>query len=294
MTVSSMTGFARAEGVHEGRRWSWEVKSVNGRGLEMRFRLPPGLDHIEPGLRKAAAERLSRGSLNAFLSLDKPAGSGLPKVNEAALEEALKLIETIGARIETERPRAEGVLAIRGVIEQDDGEESEETRAALGKALTEGFRNAVEGLQKARRDEGATLKAVLAAQIDDIERLSALARAHAETSPAAIRDRIAAQLKELLANNTVAEERLAQEAAMLAVKADVREELDRLTAHVEQGRALLGSPDPVGRRLDFLTQEFNREANTLCSKAQDMSLKRLGLDLKTVIDQMREQVQNVE
>ncbi len=294
MTVSSMTGFARAEGVHEGRRWSWEVKSVNGRGLEMRFRLPPGLDHIEPDLRKAASARLSRGSLNAFLSLDKPAAAGLPKVNEAALEEALKLIETIGARIETEKPRAEGVLAIRGVIEQDDGEESEEARAALGKALAAGFGDAIGKLAQARREEGGTLRTVLAGQIDEIERLGALARTHAETGPAAIRDRIAAQLKELLASNAVPEERLAQEAALLAVKADVREELDRLGAHVEQARALLSSPEPVGRRLDFLTQEFNREANTLCSKAQDMSLKRLGLDLKTVIDQMREQVQNVE
>ncbi|MEE2692254.1 MAG: YicC/YloC family endoribonuclease [Pseudomonadota bacterium] len=294
MTVSSMTGFARAEGVHEGRRWSWEVKSVNGRGLETRFRLPPGLDHIEPDLRKAAAERLSRGSLNALLSLDKPAAAGLPRVNEAALEEVLKLIEMIGARIETDRPRAEGVLAVRGVMEQDDGEENEEARAALGKALVAGFAGTLDRLAQARRDEGAKLKAVLAAQIDEIERLSALARAHAETSPAAIRDRVAAQLKELLAGAALPEERLAQEAALLAVKADVREELDRLAAHAEQARTLLASPEPVGRRLDFLTQEFNREANTLCSKAQDMALKRLGLDLKTVIDQLREQVQNVE
>lgn len=294
MTVSSMTGFARAEGAHEGRRWAWEVKSVNGRGLEMRFRLPPGLDAIEPALRSAASGKLSRGSLNAVLTLDKPSSGEALKINEAALEEALKLIEIIGARIETAKPRAEGILSLRGVIEQDEGEDSEEARAALAKALVGGFAQAVGSLAAARREEGDKLKAVLAAQVDDVARLAAAARSHADAAPAAIRARIEAQLKDLLTGAPLPEERVAQEAAVLALKADVREELDRLDAHVEQARALLASPEPVGRRLDFLTQEFNREANTLCSKAQDMGLKRLGLDLKSVIDQMREQVQNVE
>ncbi|MEX0643837.1 MAG: YicC/YloC family endoribonuclease [Parvularculaceae bacterium] len=294
MGVSSMTGFARAEGVHEERRWIWELRCVNGRGLEMRFRLPAGLEHLEPALRKAAAEFLSRGSLNATLNVERAAGGPTLKVNEAALEEALKLVEKIRSRIDCEKPRAEGVLNIRGVVEQDDGADDPASREAFGAAIVESFRKGADALRAARAAEGKNLSAVLEAQLDDIARLSSDARANSAASPDAIRARIAAQLAELTAGANIPEERLAQEAALIAIKADVREELDRLVAHLAAARALLREKEPVGRRFDFLSQEFNREANTLCSKAQDLSLKRLGLDLKTVIDQLREQVQNIE
>lgn len=294
MTISSMTGFARVEGAHEGRRWTWELKSVNGRGLEMRFRLPPGLDALEPDLRKTASEFFSRASLNATLNLDKAAAGASLRLNEAALDEALAMIEEVRSRIECEKPRAEGVLNIRGVVESDDGSEDEAARAKFAAAVTASFRQAADALREARRAEGASLVGVLAGQIDMIEKLAGEARGHAAAAPDAIRARIAAQLDDLLAGAAVPQDRLAQEAALLAIKADVREELDRLDAHVAAARALLKDPEPVGRRLDFLTQEFNREANTLCSKAQDMGLKRLGLDLKTAVDRLREQVQNIE
>lgn len=294
MTISSMTGFARIDGAHEAWSWVWEVRSVNGRGLETRFRLPPGHDGLEPALRKAVGETFARGSINATLSLGRAAGAAGLRINEAALDEALRMIERVKGRLDCEKPRPEGVLALRGVIEADDGVLDEEARQALAAALTESFRAALGALKAARLAEGAALATVISGQIDEVERLTGEARASAAASPEAIRARIASQLGDLLAGAGLSEERIAQEAAMLAIKADVREELDRLAAHIAAARELLTAGEAVGRRFDFLTQEFNREANTLCSKSQDLGLKRTGLELKTVIDQMREQVQNVE
>lgn len=293
MALSSMTGFARCEGALGETRWVWEIKSVNGRGLEPRFRLPPGYDFLEQDLRKALAEKFARGSFNVFLSLKGAAVEGAFAVNRAALGSALKLIGEVSALIECDKPRPEGILALRGVVEQESALDDEDARAALAAALTESFRDAAETLAVARRREGAALSDLIGAQLRRIDALTNAARASAEAAPEAIRARIASQLADLLAGN-VTEERLAEEAALLAVKADIREELDRLAAHVEAARAMLREGGAIGRRLDFLTQEFNREANTLCSKAQDMGLKRIGLDLKTAIDQMREQAQNLE
>jgi uncharacterized protein (TIGR00255 family) len=291
--LSSMTGFARAEGVHEGWRFVWEVRSVNGRGLEWRSRLPPGFDALEPMLRSSAKDKLSRGSLNIGLTLNSDRPAAGYTINEAMLSDVIAMIEKIRLRIDCAPPQAEGLLALRGVIEQAEEELSEDAREALFAALLKSFAEALDGLVASRRKEGAALGAVLEANFAFIEQLTKDAAANAAASPAVIRDRIAAQLAELLAG-AVAEDRLAQEAALLAIKADVREELDRLVSHVAAGRALLAKTRPVGRDLDFLTQELNREANTLCSKAQDMELKRIGLDLKRVIDQIREQVQNIE
>ncbi len=293
MAITSMTGFARTEGALNETRWTWEIKSVNGRGLEPRFRLPPGYDFLESDLRKLLAERFSRGSFNAFLSLKGAAVDGAFAVNRAALESAIKLIEEIRLRIDCDRPRPEGVLALRGVVDQETALDDEDSRAELAEKLKATFRVCVGDLVKARRREGEALEALISVQLTSIAALTAVARASTDAKLETIRARIAQQLAELLAG-AVPEGRLAEEAAMLAVRADIREELDRLDAHVEAGRALLNDAGAVGRRLDFLTQEFNREANTLCSKAQDMGLKRVGLDLKTTIDQMREQVQNVE
>lgn len=293
MTLSSMTGFARLDGAIGETRWTWELKSVNGRGLEPRFRLPPGYDFLEGELRKRLASKVARGSFNIFLSLKGAAVDGGFVVNRAALASALALVAEIGKAVDCDKPRAEGILALKGVIDQESALDDEDARAELAAALSKSFEAAADALVAARRKEGTALEALLAKLVDDVERLTALARASAEAAPAAIRDRIASQLADLLAG-AVPQERVAEEAALLAVKADIREELDRLDAHVSAARALLAGGGAVGRKFDFLTQELNREANTLCSKAQDMGLKRIGLDLKTAIDQMREQVQNLE
>jgi len=293
MALSSMTGFARAEGALGETRWVWEIKSVNGRGLEPRFRLPPGYDFLELDLRKAMSEKFSRGSFNAFLSLKGAAVEGAFIVNRAALSSAVKLIEEIRLAVDCDKPRPEGLLALRGVVEQESALDDEDARAALAAALRKSFGEALSLLERARVSEGAAIGALLSSQLDAISALTAQARANADAAPEAIRARIAAQLSDLLAS-AIDEARIAEEAALLALRADIREELDRLAAHVEAGRALIKKGGVVGRKLDFLTQEFNREANTLCSKAQDMALKRIGLDLKSGIDQMREQVQNLE
>ena len=285
-TLSSMTGFARVDGAHEGWRYIWEVRTVNGRGLELRLRLPPGFDGLEPELRKAAKQKLARGSLNVSLNLSSDRPETGYRINEAMLADVLAMMECAP-------PQAEGLLALRGVIGQSDEQLSEDARAALSSALVKSFDDALDRLVAARRAEGAAMAAVLSDHFDTIDQLTREAAANAAATPAAIRDRIAAQLKELL-EGALPEDRLDQEAAMLAIKADVREELDPLASHVEAGRALMAKDCPVGRDLDFLTQELNREANTLCSKAQDMDLKRIGLDLKRTVDQLREQVQNIE
>lgn len=294
MPLSSMTGFARGDGAHDGWRWTLEAKSVNGRAFEPRFRLPAGFDRLEPALRREAAAHVSRGNLNVNLSLSATPGEGALRVNEAALTDALALVRKIAERIECDRPRPEGVLALRGVLESAEGAPDDAALAALDEAILASFRGVLSRLVAMRAAEGRALKDILRNQVDDVARLSAAARASAEAAPAAIRARIERQLSELLAGAPVPADRLAEEAALIALKADVREELDRLDAHVDAAKALLESDEPAGRRLDFLGQEFNREANTLCSKAQEISLKRLGLDLKSAVDQFREQAQNVE
>jgi uncharacterized protein (TIGR00255 family) len=294
MTISSMTGFAREEGVIGDRRWMWEIRSVNGRGLEFRYRGPVGFDHIEGDIRRAVSERFARGSISATLAVDRPDGARAFKVNAAVLDQAIELTEEIVRRTGCERPRADGLLSLRGVIEADDGAADEASREQLAAGIKAGFIKALESLASMRRAEGRALQAIINARIDSIESLTAAARANPGTTLAAIKARLEAMLAELLGGAGIPEERLAQEAALLAIRADVREELDRLDAHIGAARALAGAPDPVGRKLDFLSQEFNREANTLCSKAQDLELKRIGLELKTAIDQLREQVQNIE
>ena len=293
-SLSSMTGFARVDGAHENWRWTWELKSVNGRGLELRCRLPQSFDNLEPDLRKAAKQKLNRGSVNVALSLRTENGEARFQINEAALADAVDMVEKINSKIDCAPSTAVGVLSLRGVIEAADDAENEAARKALSASLLKSFAKAVDALNAVRQSEGAAMSAVLLAQLSDIEQLTADAAALAAATPQAIKQKIEAQLNELLAGAKIPEDRLAQEASVLALKADIREELDRLVSHVEAGRTLLSEKGPAGRQLDFLTQEFNREANTLCSKTQDMELKRIGLQLKKVIDQMREQVQNIE
>ncbi len=295
MSLVSMTGFAEAHGAFEALRWRWEVKSVNGRGLDMRLRTPPGFESIEPAARLLAGERFRRGNIQATLTLEPQEGGKALRVDPAALAAAVRLAKEIENDSGLAPARADGILGLKGVIVPDDMAELDQAeRAARDAAILESLAAAFDNLARARRTEGAKLAVVLQNHMGEIERLTREAAKSAGAQLSNLRDRIAAQLGELMAAGSVSEERLAQEAALLAIRADVREELDRLTAHVHEAKALMASGDAVGRKLDFLAQEFNREANTLCSKSSDIALTRLGLALKHAIDQFREQALNIE
>jgi uncharacterized protein (TIGR00255 family) len=296
MSFASMTGFAESAGSHDGLRWRWEAKSVNGRGLDMRLRIPPGYDGLEAPARRLAAERFQRGSLQISLTVEPlEAVRGLA-IDPAALASAVKLAREIAAETGLAPARVDGLLALKGVLVADDGLGPADpvARGHRDAAILESLAAAFDKLSRERHGEGARLAQLLASQIGEIDRLTREAGALAAAQPEAIRARLAAQLAELVGAGAVPQERLAQEVALLAVKADVREELDRLAAHVQDARALIAQGRGVGRKLDFLAQEFNREANTLCSKSGDIQLTRTGLALKAVIDQFREQAQNVE
>jgi uncharacterized protein (TIGR00255 family) len=290
-----MTGFAENAGAQGQVRWRWEVKSVNGRGLDLRLRTPPGFDGIEPAARVLANERFKRGSLQATLNVEPQEGARGFRVDPVALAAAIKIAKEIQRDAGLPPPHIDGLLALKGVIVQDEALPLDAVaRAARDAAILESFANALDALHRARVTEGQKLHAVLSGQIDDVERLTAEAGRHAAMQPQTIREKLKAQLADLLAPGSVSGDRLEQEIAMLAARADVREELDRLRAHVEEARSLINSREAIGRKLDFLSQEFNREANTLCSKSSDASLTRVGLALKAAIDQFREQSQNVE
>jgi uncharacterized protein (TIGR00255 family) len=295
MTVVSMTGFAEAHGAHDAARWRWEVKSVNGRGMELRLRMPPGFDGIEIAARTLAAERFKRGNIQATLTMEPREETRGLKVDPVALNAAVRLAKQIADETGLAPARVDGILSLKGVIVQDEAAVmTPEERAGRDAEMLKSVAMAFDSLRRARRTEGAKLAAILKSQIDEIEKLTQEASKLSATQPAALRDKLAAQVKELMTGTQLSEERLTQEVALLATRADIREELDRLDAHVQEARALLSSGEAVGRKLDFLAQEFNREANTLCSKSSDIALTRTGLALKHVIDQFREQSQNVE
>ena len=291
--ISSMTGFARIDGEAVGARYTWEIKSVNGRGLEQRFRTPAGLDRVEPGARSQIADRLARGNVNCILTVEVAPGVSTFRVNAAALTAAIAAVQDVKSWIDCSQPSAEAILGLRGVLEPNPGPEDEDA-AVLDTAILSSLGDAITKLIEVRVEEGAKLLAAITGLLDEVEALTAAARDHAEADPQAIKERLNRQLNELLSGGEIPDDRLAIEAAALAVKADIREELDRLTAHIEAARDLLKAGGPIGRRLDFLAQEFNREANTLCAKAHGLELKRIGLDLKAAIDRIREQAQNVE
>jgi len=296
MTFASMTGFAESTGSHEGLRWRWEVKSVNSRSLDLRLRIPPGYDGLEPPVRRLASERFLRGALQVSLSIETPAGAGALAVDPVALASAIKIARELAAETGLAPARIDGLLALKGVIVADDGIPALDplARGSRDAALLESLGLAFDKLTKERAREGAKLAQLLKAQVEEIERLVADAAGLAATQPETLKARLKAQIADMLEQGSIAEDRLAQEVALLAVKADVREELDRLTAHVQDARALVAQGKGVGRKLDFLAQEFNREANTLCSKSTDIALTRNGLALKAVIDQFREQARNVD
>jgi len=296
MTFASMTGFAESAGGHEGLRWRWEAKSVNSRSLDLRLRTPPGFDGLEAPARKLAGERFLRGAFQVSLTIEPRASERGLVVDAAALAAAVRIAREVAAETGLAPARVDGILALKGVIVSDEPVVLADpvARGHRDAAILESLAAALDRLVKERCGEGAKLAVLFSAQIDEVERLVGEASRLAAAQPAALRARLGAQLKELLEGAPVSEERLAQEVALLALKADVREELDRLGAHVQDARALIAAGKGVGRKLDFLAQEFNREANTLCSKSTDIALTRTGLALKAVIDQLREQAQNVE
>lgn len=290
-----MTGFARAEGERNGYSWSWEIRSVNARAMDTRLRIPPGLERLEVRLKPAVAERFHRGNISATLTVTRPQKQVSLSVNTELLDQVLALAGDIAGRIKADPPRVDGLLTVRGVLDAVEQEESAEERDRLDDAVVASFENGLERLRESRAQEGARLAAIVSGHLDEIAGLAASAATAAAASPQAIEARLREQVRALLKDDPVlSEDRLAQEVALLVVKGDLREEIDRLQAHVEAARELLADEDPVGRRFDFLCQEFNREANTLCSKASDLELTRLGLDMKASIDRLREQVQNIE
>lgn len=289
-----MTGFARAEGEHAGQRWIWELKSVNGRGLDVKLRTPPGFDAIEPAVRAATNAKFKRGSVQASLSLARDAAVAPPiKIDVELAERLIAAGEQFKGR--AAKPRWDGILSVRGVVQSEDAaDQSEEERTALEAALMAGFNVALDGLAQARQAEGRSLAAIFSDSADRLDEGIAAARVCAAAAPAAALERIRQRLESLAPELKIDPQRLAQEAAIAATRADVQEELERLSAHAAELRSLITKPEPAGRRLDFLSQELTREANTLCSKSADLELTRIGLDLKTVVDQIKEQAANVE
>ncbi len=294
MTLSSMTGFARADGVSNTYVWGWELKSVNSKGLDLRLRIPPGWDAVEAAIRKLIGP-VVRGALYANLSLRRESVAPIVRVNQPVLSAVLEAIREVEGRVNAGAPTIDGILNIKGVIDVVEEPEDEAARGAAEAAVVAGFKTALASLLEMRQREGDALKAILSVRLDEIAALTARADAAPGRRPEAIRARLAEQVAVLLdGGNRLDPDRLHQEALLMASKADVREELDRLAAHVDQARRLIAEGGAIGRRLDFLSQEFNRETNTLCSKSNDIELTTIGLELKTVVEQFREQVQNLE
>ena len=290
--ISGMTGFGRADGAAGDWSWSVEARSVNGRGLEVRFRGPPGFDNLERLAKAAAQARLARGQVTVGVQAKRAESAAAIRVNEAVLARYADLAARLAAD-GAAPPTADGLLALRGVLEAPEDADDAEARSAIEAAMAAAIDQALDALQDSRRREGAQLLPVIEAFVERIEALVARAEQEAAAQVEAVRDRFARRMAELAPDAPGLDERVFLEAAALATKADVREELDRLLAHVAAARALLQQP-PAGRKLDFLMQEFMREANTLCSKSATTALTGIGLDLKAVIEQLREQVQNVE
>ncbi len=295
MALSSMTGFARGHGLTGAYAWSWELKSVNAKGFDLRLRLPPGWDAVEVAARKRASDKLSRGTVYANLTVERKGVAPTVKVNEQVLAAVLAALEGLENKFEAAPPSLDGILALKGVMEVTEQDESEDERAAAEAAIGKGFDKALADLLAMRGEEGAALGRVLSGRLDEVGTLTARAEAAPGRKAEAVKARLAEQVANLLAaSQRFDSDRLHQEAIMLAAKADIREELDRLVSHVAQAQKLLAEGGPIGRRLDFLAQELHRESNTLTAKSNDVELTNIGLELKTVVEQFREQVQNLE
>lgn len=297
MALASMTGFARSMGEADPVRWTWELRSVNGKSLDLRIRIPTGLEVLEPRIRERCSKVLRRGNISIGLAMQRGQSEQQLQVNESALDAVLSTIELLKQRVpDLAPPSLDGILAQKGVFELKEPEDDEEIQAALHNALLTTLDAALIDLVDMRHTEGSAIASVVRGQIDRIAELTQAAEDLPARKPEAIKARLKKQIAELMeaGEGQLDPQRLHQEAVFLATKADIREELDRLHAHVAAVRELMDSGGAIGRRLDFLAQEFNREANTLCSKSNDVDLTAIGLDLKAVIDQMREQIQNLE
>jgi uncharacterized protein (TIGR00255 family) len=291
--IASMTGFARADGNQLGVSWVWEIKSVNGKSLDLRLRFPPGFDSLEPQLRALLTQRFRRGNFSAILNVSRTEPAAV-RVNREALTQLVAIMNELAGEIEAAPPRIDGLLALRGVVETVE-DEADVVLEERRRAVLDSWAIALEALANARAEEGARLAFVLQSQLADMAALVETAAACAAAQPAAIRERLQAMLANVVdLAPGMPEDRVAQEMALLIVRSDIREELERLRAHLDQAAELLRQDEAVGRRLDFLCQELNREANTLCSKSADIELTRAGLSLKAAVEQFREQVQNIE
>ena len=295
MALSSMTGFARSHGSSGPYSFEWELKSVNAKGFDLRIRLPQGWDELEAYAKKRAGEVLSRGTVYANLNVKRTNAVPTVRINEDVLGAIVKVAGQLASRIDAVAPSIDGLLSIKGVLEVAEPESNEEEDQAARDAAAKGFEEALGHLVEMRRREGMALGQILNQRMDEIERLAGKAEAAPGRKPEAIRARLAEQVAALLeASDRFDSDRLNQEALLIATKADIREELDRIASHVAQAREMLGKGGAVGRRLDFLAQEFNREVNTCCSKSNDIELTNTGLEMKNVVEQFREQVQNLE
>jgi uncharacterized protein (TIGR00255 family) len=293
MPLRSMTGFARSQGNTATSSWQWELRSVNGRSLEVRFRVPPGLDALEAAARELCLKRLARGTLSVALTLERTAGGTVIRLNEALLQQVSAAAKRAQDLCRAPAATLDSLLAQRGVLELVEASDGPAEAEARNAAMLASFDQALTSLIAHRAKEGERLRRVLLDQIAEIERLTGIAETSPQRTPARISARLREQVQRL-SGSGLDPDRLHQEAMLLAVKADIEEELQRLKSHVEETRALLSADEAVGRKLDFLAQEFMREANTLCSKSNDADITKSGLALKVVIDQMREQVQNIE
>lgn len=295
MALSSMTGFARSHGASGPYAFEWELKSVNAKGFDLRTRLPTGWDDIEATIRKRAAQVLSRGTVYANLTVKRSNAAPLVRVNEQVLASLLKVARDLCGKIDALAPSIDGLLSIKGVMEVVEPESDDAEELAAKTAVAETFEQALRSLVDMREREGATLGGVLMQRMDEIERLARRAEAAPGRQPGAVKARLAEQITALLdTSDRFDQDRLHQEAILIATKADIREELDRIASHISQTRELIGRGGPIGRKLDFLAQEFNREVNTCCSKSNDLELTNVGLELKNAVEQFREQVQNLE
>ena len=295
MALSSMTGFARSHGASGPYTFEWELKSVNAKGVDLRLRLPQGWDELEAFAKKRAAEMLSRGTVYANFNVKRADALSTVRINEDVLAAVVKVASSLAGKIDAVAPSIDGLLAIKGVIEVVEPERNEEEDKAATTAAAAAFDEALKSLVAMRRREGEALGQILTQRMDEMEMLARKAEAAPGRKPEAVKARLAEQISALLeTSDRFDSDRLNQEALLIAAKADIREELDRIASHVAQTREIIGKGGAIGRRLDFLAQEFNREVNTCCSKSNDVELTNTGLEMKNVVEQFREQVQNLE
>jgi uncharacterized protein (TIGR00255 family) len=297
MPLQSMTGFARLDGRTGRHQWAWELRSVNGKGLDLRLRLPQGFERLEGEIRRLAGNRFARGNIQAGLSIQTDESRVEAIVDQAALKAVLDLRAALEGKIDPAPLRFDTLLSMRGVVDFREVADDPATLEALDRDILAGFERAAAAMAAMREAEGAALAAVLLAQVAAIESLVRIVDTDPSRSPEQIRARLEAQLSAILDGPAAAaldRDRLHAEVALLATKADIREEIDRLGSHIAAARDLLAKGGPVGRKLDFLAQEFNRESNTICSKSNSAAVTAAGIELKVVIDQFREQVQNLE